>query len=363
MKKVRFVKAAAMTLCVVLALGSMAYADEDVMLISAESSATAAIIIDSDLQAKAGETVTINLTLTGGSDVKNYVVKDFEYDKEALELVSAEVVKIGEPTIAHWMDGVMAVTYSSKQSECEGKVLEVTFKVNDSAKSGTYSVSCVAQINQEDIAVTAGSIVVEGVAGDAEVGDDVVTGGNVTTGGSVTTDNDDVAPEDAEIMTSKKRGEDIICLKIGKSLAYAYGKMVAIDSDNESVVSYIQNDRTMVPLRFVSENLGAEVLWENGWNYCYVKKDDKQIKITFNSADIEVGDEIITYDAPVQVVEDRTMVPLRFISEELGYNVHWNEPNQLVVISPTDNPWKKDREAELSLLSEILVTYLLNGDL
>ena len=159
----------------------------------------------------------------------------------------------------------------------------------------------------------------------------------------------------------EKRKKDVIALKINASSAYAFGKMVAIDQANSKVVPYLKNDRTLVPLRFVSETLGAKVQWEDGWDYCYVIKGDKKIKITFNSADIEVNGEIVTYDAPVEVVEDRTMVPIRFISEQLGYDVKWNQANKLVIITPADNPWVEDGQAEANVLEGILVTFLFNG--
>ena len=170
-----------------------------------------------------------------------------------------------------------------------------------------------------------------------------------------------VKVRELEKMDSKKRAQDAIVMKVDTSLACAFGKMIPIDSENEKVVPYIYNDRTLVPLRFVSESLGAEVIWEDGWNHCSINKEGKQIKITFNSADIEVDGKTVTYDAPVQVVEGRTMVPIRFISEELGYHVHWNAPNKMVVITPADNPWVAEREAENTLIREVVVTLFLKG--
>lgn len=173
-------------------------------------------------------------------------------------------------------------------------------------------------------------------------------------------------PADFEISEEREtsrdaRKQNVVALKINASTAYAYGKTETIDPDNSKIVPYLKNDRTLVPLRFVSETLGAEVKWEKGWNYCYVVKGDKKIKITFNSANIEVNGEVVTYDAPVEVVQDRTMVPIRFISEQLGYDVKWNQANQLVIITPADNPWIEDGQAEADVLEGILVTFLFNG--
>ena len=71
--------------------------------------------------------------------------------------------------------------------------------------------------------------------------------------------------------------------------------------------------------------------------------------------------EVVTYDAPVEVVQDRTMVPIRVISEQLGYDVKWNSANKLVIITPADNPWNEDGQAAKEVLEGILVTFLFNG--
>ena len=189
----------------------------------------------------------------------------------------------------------------------------------------------------------------------------IATQFNCVAGKIVVENNPEVLDEDEMKITSAERAKDAVVMKIDTSLACTFGKMIPIDSENAKVVPYIYNERTLVPLRFVSETLGAEVVWEEGWNYCLINKEGKQIKITFNSADIEVDGKTVTYEAPVQVVEGRTMVPIRFISEELGYHVHWNAPNKMVVITPADNPWVAEREAENTLIREVVVTLFLKG--
>ena len=162
--------------------------------------------------------------------------------------------------------------------------------------------------------------------------------------------------EEEPEFTSLDRKKDAIMLQIGKSLAVSHNRKVKIDPDDNRVVPYITNDRTLIPIRFVAENLGAEVLWEEGWKYCIIKKDDKEIKLNFNSAEFEVNGEKVVFDAPVELKFDRTMVPLRFVSEQLGLDVYWNELNKAVVLSPADNPWQKERQAEITAFNEMLIT-------
>ena len=174
---------------------------------------------------------------------------------------------------------------------------------------------------------------------------------HTSTVGSVKKNNK--AEKDLE-PTTEQRKSDIICLQIDNCNAVAYGKKKAIDENNALVVPYISHNRTLVPLRFVAETLGADVVWESGWNGCIIKKEDKEIKITFGSAEFEVNGKKVVYDAPIEVIEERTMVPVRFVSEEFDCDVHWDEENRTVIISPLANPWKESRTTEKNTLAEII---------
>ena len=154
--------------------------------------------------------------------------------------------------------------------------------------------------------------------------------------------------------TLENRIADVILLQIDNCYAASYGKKKAIDENNNRVVPYISHDRTLVPLRFVAETLGADVLWENGWNGCIIKKDNKEIKITFGSNEFTVNGKTIIYDAPIEVVEERTMVPIRLISEELDCNVYWQKDNRAVIISPLSNPWDETAQTEKTAILKLL---------
>lgn len=251
-----------------------------------------------------------------------------------------EVQPLVEGSAINDWNGKRFVAAFEKNSNCNGNVLKFLLKADDGAYTGETEISFNAIIKTMD-------------------GDDEVVIPSEITAGKIVINGIEPPKSQEELVVERK--QDVIALKINSNTAYTFGKTEAIDPDNSKVVPYLKNDRTLVPLRFVSETLGADVQWENGWNYCYVVKGDKKIKITFNSADIEVNSQVVTYDAPVEVVEDRTMVPIRFISEELGYDVKWNQANQLVIITPADNPWIEDGQAEADVLEGILVTFLVNG--
>lgn len=92
------------------------------------------------------------------------------------------------------------------------------------------------------------------------------------------------------------------------------------------------NDRTMVPLRAIFEALSASVDWNEQTRTVTSKKGNTTVKLTVDSDKMTVNDEMITLDSPATVVENRTLVPVRAISEAFDINVDWDGNNSLVIL-------------------------------
>ncbi|HHX24865.1 MAG TPA: copper amine oxidase N-terminal domain-containing protein, partial [Thermoanaerobacterales bacterium] len=98
-------------------------------------------------------------------------------------------------------------------------------------------------------------------------------------------------------------------------------------------VPYINKDnRTMVPVRFISESLGAKVSWDNDNRMVIIEKENTIIKLKIGENKADVNGETITFDTSAVIQNSRTMVPIRFISEALGANVGWNQTTKTVII-------------------------------
>ncbi|HHX18648.1 MAG TPA: copper amine oxidase [Clostridium sp.] len=90
------------------------------------------------------------------------------------------------------------------------------------------------------------------------------------------------------------------------------------------VQPYIINGRTYVPLRFVVEALGADVHWEPEERKAIITCDDKDIEM-FVDNNILLVDEIEQpMDTNIEIVDGRIMIPIRFIAENLGCSVEWD---------------------------------------
>ena len=98
-----------------------------------------------------------------------------------------------------------------------------------------------------------------------------------------------------------------------------------------------ERDRVLVPIRFVSEALGAFVDWENETRTAVIKQDNDEIRYTVYQPMAYLNGEMMIMDTYGILKDERTLVPIRFISELLGCTVNWDEKTATVVItSPKD---------------------------
>lgn len=94
----------------------------------------------------------------------------------------------------------------------------------------------------------------------------------------------------------------------------------------------IKNDRTFVPMRKIFEDFGMEVEWDDDTKTVCAKGNDSEISLSVGSNEMWVDGKCITLDAVPFVQNDRTLVPLRAISEALKCNVKWDADNFAVII-------------------------------
>jgi hypothetical protein len=64
-----------------------------------------------------------------------------------------------------------------------------------------------------------------------------------------------------------------------------------------------------------------------------VKYKDKEVVLTLDSDDALVNGQVIKLDVPAMVVKGRTLIPLRFVSEQIGMKVKWDEKNKSITIT------------------------------
>lgn len=126
--------------------------------------------------------------------------------------------------------------------------------------------------------------------------------------------------------------------------------------------SFVYIDRTLVPLRFVAESFGANVDWNQKTQTAIVTHKDKKIDLTINSDIAVLNNEKKSLDKnsiPKLVTfsnnDTRTMVPLAFMSEMLGYEVGWDEVVKSAYINskPETKP-EQPKEPEIDLTNKVM---------
>lgn len=97
-------------------------------------------------------------------------------------------------------------------------------------------------------------------------------------------------------------------------------------------VPYIKNDRTYVPIRFITEALGASVEWLNDTREVIIRSEEAIIKMKIGSNDVIINGNHKHLDTAPEIVNDRTMLPVRLIAESLNCKVHWNGYTKEIII-------------------------------
>lgn len=98
------------------------------------------------------------------------------------------------------------------------------------------------------------------------------------------------------------------------------------------VAPFIKENRTLVPIRFISEALEYDVKWDNENRTVTINNNNKNMVLTINNKNINVDGQSKTTDVAPALYNNRTYVPIRFISENFGINVDWDNENRTVVL-------------------------------
>jgi len=142
---------------------------------------------------------------------------------------------------------------------------------------------------------------------------------------SVSTASLPYAITDSEIKIETRK---TISLVIDSKTAFIDAKPVLLD-----VPATILNGRTLVPIRFVSESLGATVKWNQDTQEVTVALDGKNIVLTVDSDTAWVDGNRVNLDTSPVIKDGRTLVPIRFLAENFGGGVAWDSETRTVTIS------------------------------
>ena len=132
--------------------------------------------------------------------------------------------------------------------------------------------------------------------------------------------------------------EKSVVLALNNRWAISKNDRVAIDS-NLNVVPFVKDGRTLVPIRFIAESLGATVGYDDATANITITLDGNQVALQVGSNKMYVNGEEKILDVTADTYYDRTFVPLRAVSEAFGKAVDWfdNEEEDIIIIREADS--------------------------
>lgn len=129
----------------------------------------------------------------------------------------------------------------------------------------------------------------------------------------------------------------LIVLLILSISTTAFAEPIKVLINNQPLVvpvsPVIQDGRTLVPLRAIFEALGADVAWDGNTRTVTGARDDTTIKLQIDNKIATINGIPVELDVPARIINDSTLVPVRFIAESLGADVDWHQESQSVIIS------------------------------
>ena len=123
------------------------------------------------------------------------------------------------------------------------------------------------------------------------------------------------------------------------SSAFAATPTIYVDGEKlvTDVEPFIEEDRTMVPMRAIFEAVGASVTWDQDTQTVISIKNDEAtqnvVVLQIGNTSAFVNSESVALDVPAKVINDRTFVPLRFVMESLNANVDWDTDTFTVTVT------------------------------
>lgn len=135
------------------------------------------------------------------------------------------------------------------------------------------------------------------------------------------------------------------------------------------VYPYIKNSRTYVPIRFIAEELGYDVKWDGNNKQVTMTKDSTTVSLKIGSNQMIVNGKSKYLDAPAEIKDDRTFIPLRAVAEAFNEKVDYSSDYKAIYIgnNPTYNKFYKVvyyYEGAKPVISDYtinIVTYQINN--
>ena len=126
--------------------------------------------------------------------------------------------------------------------------------------------------------------------------------------------------------------QKVISLQIDNPNMTIDGQTSEIDS-GFGTKPLIVDGHTLVPIRAIIESVGGSVEWNHDTKEVTLKYDNNVIRLVIDSTEAYLNDKTEKLDVAPAIINNRTMLPIRFISEGFGFNVAWDSDTKTIEIT------------------------------
>ncbi|MDP4117722.1 MAG: stalk domain-containing protein [Bacillota bacterium] len=158
----------------------------------------------------------------------------------------------------------------------------------------------------------------------------------------------DTTPQDEPVTVNQIKANEYnqtVIMAVGSSEAFVKGKQTQVDA-NSQIVPQVINNKTMIPIRFLSEAFNAGVSWNDSTSTASIKKGSKTVEIGVGKNYMTINGTKSALESGAVLINGRVFVPLRDIAVALDKKVYWLDPGLILVgenpASVYNYTWVKD---------------------
>lgn len=158
--------------------------------------------------------------------------------------------------------------------------------------------------------------------------------------------------------------ETSIVLQVNNPIMTVNGKDAEIDSGKRTT-PIIQDNRTLMPIRAIVEAMGGKVQWDSNTRTTILSYNGNEIQLTVDSNIAKLNGNNTELDTVPVIINGRTLLPIRFISESFGFNTSWDSETKSITITKSEET-AKDSQPEVietpSHKSKVLIAYFSRAE-
>lgn len=156
-------------------------------------------------------------------------------------------------------------------------------------------------------------------------------------------------------QTQENTEQFVLMMQIGNPIMTVNGTETHIDENG--TVPVVENDRTLVPIRAIIEAMGGHVKWEADTNTAVLELGNDTVTLVIGSTTAYFNERQDVLDTAPKIINDRTMLPIRYIAESFNFKVDWNDDTQEITIAKDISVNSDISQPDISNDNKVLVVY------